>query len=40
MGVVVDVSRERLASIKIHELLPDDEPMPPDHVNNPPINFV
>ncbi|WP_200873798.1 hypothetical protein [Bordetella bronchiseptica] len=40
VGVVVDVSRERLASIKIHELLPDDEPMPPDHVNNPPINFV
>ncbi|GAB1840317.1 hypothetical protein MyNCGM152_10630 [Achromobacter xylosoxidans] len=39
VGVVIDLSREKLASIKIHELLPDDEPTLPNG-DGPEINFV
>lgn len=39
VGVVIDMSREKLAGIKIHELLPDDEP-PPTGGDGPEINFV
>lgn len=40
VGVVVDMSRSKLAGIKIHELLPDDEPLPVDHQGGPDISFV
>lgn len=41
VGVVVDLSRTQLTAVKIHELLPDDEPMPAEAPpNGPDINFV
>lgn len=40
VGVVVNMSREKLSTIRIHELLPEEEALPPDHGTGPEINFV